>query len=114
MTSHVNRSSSETLPLHYNWVMSRLFPDTHPKIEALHIELLRNVPPWRKLEMVDDLNRAVRLLTWQGLLQRYPKARPDEQFYQLARLLYGESSAERIMMRLKKPAVSADDHASTA
>ena len=43
--------------------MSRLFSDTHPKIEALQIELLRHLPPSRKLEMADDPNRAARLLT---------------------------------------------------
>ncbi|MGW8251850.1 MAG: hypothetical protein ACWGO1_14510 [Anaerolineales bacterium] len=79
--------------------MSRLYPDTHPKVEALHIALLREVPAWRKLEMVDDLNRTVRLLTWQGLLQRYPNATPVELRYQLAQLLFGEPTANNIGVR---------------
>jgi hypothetical protein len=39
--------------------MYRLFPDTHPKFEKLQIELLRSAEPWRKLEMVWEMNAAV-------------------------------------------------------
>ena len=30
--------------------MSFLFPDTQPEAEQVQIELLRQAPPWRKLE----------------------------------------------------------------
>ena len=96
MTSHVNRSSSETPHLHYNWVMSRLFPDTHPKIEALHIELLRNVPPWRRLEMVWQLNAAVRTMMLSGLQARYPNDPPQLILRRLADLLLGQELAARV------------------
>jgi hypothetical protein len=29
--------------------MKALFSDTHPKMESLQIQLLRDVPAWRKL-----------------------------------------------------------------
>jgi hypothetical protein len=36
--------------------MTVLFPDTYPEAEAVLIRLLREAPPWRKIEMVDQLN----------------------------------------------------------
>ena len=33
--------------------MTALFPDTSPEAEDVLIRLLREAPPWRKLEMVD-------------------------------------------------------------
>ncbi len=52
--------------------MSALFPDTRPEAEAVLIYLLREAPPWRKLEMMDQMNQAVKLLIPSGLRQRYP------------------------------------------
>lgn len=40
--------------------MSALFPDTCPEAEQVQIELLRQAPAWRKLEMVGQLNQTVR------------------------------------------------------
>jgi hypothetical protein len=65
--------------------MSTLFPDTRPEAEAVLIRLLREAPPWRKLEMVDQLNQSVKLLALAGLRQRYP----DETEVQLRRRLAG-------------------------
>ncbi len=28
--------------------MSALFPDTHPKVEALQLQIVRQMPPWEK------------------------------------------------------------------
>jgi hypothetical protein len=47
--------------------MSVLFPDTRPEAEAVLIDLLRNAPSWRKLEMIDQLNQSVKLLAYTGL-----------------------------------------------
>jgi hypothetical protein len=38
--------------------MSALFPDTHPEAEQLLLEMLRQAPPWRKLEMLGQMNQA--------------------------------------------------------
>ena len=54
--------------------MSTLFPDTHPEAERVQIELLRQAPAWRKLEMVGQLNQTVRTLALSGLRQRHPEA----------------------------------------
>lgn len=73
--------------------MSTLFPDTHPKAEAVLIRLLSEAPPWRKLEMVDQLNQAVKLLALTGLRQRYPDASEAQLHRRLASLLLGEDLA---------------------
>jgi hypothetical protein len=73
--------------------MTALFPDTHPKAEAVLIRLLRAAPPWRKLEMVDQLNQSVKLLALTGLRQRYPHDNEERLHRRLADLLLGEELA---------------------
>lgn len=76
--------------------MSKLFPDTSPEAERVQIELLRRAPPWRKLEMVGQLNEMVRTLALSGLRQRYPDASPEELRRRLADLLLGPELATRV------------------
>jgi hypothetical protein len=59
------------------------------------IELMRKAPPWRKLELVAQLNETVRLLALSGLRQQYPDATPEELQRLLADLLLGPELAER-------------------
>jgi len=73
--------------------MSTLFPDTRPEAEAVLIRLLREAPPWRKLEMVDQLNQSVKLLVLTGLQQRFPAASEAQLHRHLAGLLLGEDLA---------------------
>ena len=73
--------------------MSALFPDTSPEAEAVLIRLLRDAPTWRKLEMVDQLNQAVKLLALTGLRQRYPNESEAQLRRRLAGLLLGEDLA---------------------
>lgn len=63
--------------------MSALFPDTHPEAEKVQIELLRQAPVWRKLELVGQINEAVSIIALSGLRWRYP-----------------EDTAERLQRRL--------------
>jgi hypothetical protein len=76
--------------------MTVLFPDTYPEAEAVLIRLLREAPPWRKIEMVDQLNQSVNLLVLAGLRLRYPGE--DETIIQrrLARLLLGDELARKV------------------
>lgn len=76
--------------------MSALLSDTHPKMEALQVRLLGEVPAWRKLEMLAQLNASARLLAMSGLRQRYPAAGEDELRRRLAGLLLGEDLADKI------------------
>ena len=77
--------------------MSKLFPDTLPEAERVQIELLRRAPPWRKLEMVGQVNEIVRTLALSGLRQRYPDASPEELRRLLADLLLGRGLATRVL-----------------
>jgi hypothetical protein len=76
--------------------MSYLFPDTHPEAEAVLIRLLREAPPWRKLEMVDQLNQTVKPLALVGLRQRYPHDNEEKLRRRLADLLLGEEMATKV------------------
>jgi hypothetical protein len=50
--------------------MSALFPDTRPEAEAVLIDLLRKAPPWRKIEMIGQMNEAVKTMMLSGLRGR--------------------------------------------
>lgn len=76
--------------------MSTLFPDTRPKVEAVLIQMLREAPPWRKLEMVDQLNQSVKLLALIGLKTRYPDENETQLRRRLADLLLGEELAHKV------------------
>jgi hypothetical protein len=54
--------------------MTTLFADTGPEAEALLIELPRQAPAARKLEMLGQMNAAARQLALQGLRARHPGA----------------------------------------
>ena len=70
--------------------------DTHPEIERLQIEGLRQMPPWRKLALVGDMNEAVRALALAGLRQRYPDDTPAQRRRRLADLVLGPELATRV------------------
>jgi hypothetical protein len=76
--------------------MSALFPDTRPEAEAVLIRLLREAPPWRKLEMVGQLNEAVKTMMLAGLWARYPDEPPARLRRRLADLLLGEELAAKV------------------
>lgn len=76
--------------------MSALFPDTHPKMEALQIELWRQASPTRKMEMLAQLNESARMLALMGLRSRYPGASEVELHRRLAGLLLGEELARKV------------------
>jgi hypothetical protein len=76
--------------------MSALFPDTHPKMEALQIQLWRQASPTRKMNMVAQLNASARLLAMAGLRGRYPQASETTLRFNLACLLLGEETARKV------------------
>jgi hypothetical protein len=75
--------------------MSRFRLDTHPEIERLQVELLRQMPAWRKLELMAGLSESVRMLALAGLRQRYPSESPAQRRRRLADLLLGPELAAR-------------------
>lgn len=76
--------------------MSTLFPDTHPKMEALQIELWRSASPARKMQMLAQLNKSARLLALTGLRSQYTQAGETELRRRLAGLLLGEEIACKV------------------
>ena len=75
--------------------MTPVFSDTSPETERVLFTLLRDMPPWRKLEMVAQLNQTVRELALSGLRARYPSASPEELRRRLADIVLGPELAEK-------------------
>ena len=77
-------------------LMSVLSSDSHPKMEALQIELWRQATPTRKMEMLAQLNASARTLALVGLRSRYPQAKEADVRRRLAGLLLGEELASKV------------------
>jgi hypothetical protein len=76
--------------------MTALYSDTHPKMEALQIQLWRQASPTRKMNMLAQLNASARLLALTGLRSQFPQASEAELRRKLADLLLGEELARRV------------------
>ncbi len=76
--------------------MGTLLYDTRPEAEEVQLELLRRAPPWRKLELVGQLNQMAGMLALSGLRQRHPQATPEELHRRLADLLLGPKLAAQV------------------
>jgi len=76
--------------------MSALFPDTHPKMEALQIQLWRQASPTRKMHMLAQLNASANTLALMGLRSKFPNANEAELRRRLAGLLLGEELASKV------------------
>lgn len=76
--------------------MSALYSDTHPKMEALQIQLWRQASPTRKMNMLGQLNSSARMLAMTGLRSQYPQASEAELRFKLAALLLGDELARKV------------------
>ena len=76
--------------------MSALSTDTHPKVEALQIQLWRRASPTRKMHMQAQLNASARMLALAGLRSQYPQDSEAELRRQLADLLLGKELARKV------------------
>jgi hypothetical protein len=76
--------------------MSALFSDTHPKMEALQIQLWRQASPTRKMHMLAQLNASARMLALAGLRSRFPNESEAELRRRLAGLLLGDELARKV------------------
>ena len=81
--------------------MSALYSDTDPRIEQMQIELIRRMPAWRKMSMVDGLNEAVKNLALTGIRQRNPTATQEQVHRMLADLMLGEELARKVHDRAR-------------
>jgi hypothetical protein len=76
--------------------MTTLYSDTHPKMEALQIQLWRQASPTRKMNMLAQLNQSARLLALTGLRRQFPQASEAELRFKLACLLLGDDLARKV------------------
>jgi hypothetical protein len=83
--------------------MTQVFPDIPPETEHVLFAMLRDMPPWRKLEMVAQLNQTGRELALAGLQTRYPTATQEELHRRLAGVLLGDEVATRVYGPLLEP-----------
>jgi hypothetical protein len=77
----------------YNEIM---ISDTHPTMERLQIELLRQTPAWRKADMLGQMYQTVKQLAISGLRHRHPEAKEAEIRRRLADLLLGPELADKV------------------
>ena len=76
--------------------MTALYADTHPKMEALQIELWRQASLTKKMNMLAQLNASARTLALTGLRAQFPQATEAELRRKLADLLLGEELARKV------------------
>jgi hypothetical protein len=67
--------------------------DTSSEVDAVFFRLWREAPAWRKLELLEGLNRSARELALIGLRRRRPHASEDELRGLLAEVLLGAEAA---------------------
>lgn len=70
--------------------------DTSPSADARYHDLLRALPPERRLEAAMKLSRAVRELAMAGIRDRHPGADARELTARLVARLYGRAAALRL------------------
>ncbi len=70
--------------------------DTSPEAARRQLEIYREMPPERKLELVEDANQTARLLALAGLAQRYPEDPPERLRRRLFDLILGPELAVRV------------------
>lgn len=75
--------------------MPTLSPDTRPEAERVQIELIRQAPTWRRVELAGEMYETVKALALIGLRQRHPHDSPQELRRRLADLLLGSELALR-------------------
>lgn len=76
--------------------MTALYSDTHPDMEALQIQIIRRMPAWKKMAIVDDLNATVKALAISGIRERHPDATVQEIDRLLAEYRLGSELARKV------------------
>jgi hypothetical protein len=71
-------------------------PDANPEAERVLIELLRQAPAWRKLQLADRMSSTVRGLSLAGLRARHPRASEAELRRRFADLYLGSELAAKV------------------
>ena len=85
--------------------MRKALSDTDRSSELARARILREMPPHRKVELVEDANRTARELALAGIAARHPKATDK----QLDRLLLGLIVGEPLATAIYGPAPVFED-----
>jgi len=70
--------------------------DTSADAERVQIEILRAMPSWRKFQLWNELNMAMRHVALEGLKARFPSADSLELRRRLATILLGTELATQV------------------
>ncbi|MBI3738174.1 MAG: hypothetical protein HY258_03915 [Chloroflexi bacterium] len=62
----------------------------------MQIELIRRMPAWKKISIMDGLNETVKTLAISGIKERHPDATPQQIQRMLAEMMLGEELARKI------------------
>src|SRR5687767_3492414 len=76
--------------------MPHYLSDTRPEAEAVLIDLLRQAPPWRKIQMMEQLNQQMRALSLAGVRARHPYADEAEVRRRFAEIMLGPELATQV------------------
>lgn len=76
--------------------MAVLSRDTDRQSELIQIAVMRKLPPWRKLELLNDACTTTAALVRAGLRARFPDLDPTQIQRRLMDLVFGEEVAERV------------------
>jgi hypothetical protein len=79
--------------------MGTLARDTDTSAEIVLIAVMKALPAWRKLELLDDACETTRALVLAGLRKRFPAISEKELHRMLMDRLLGEEIAERVWGR---------------
>ena len=74
----------------------RPLTDTSPDAVEVQLRILRKMPAWRKVQLVEDANRTARQLALAGISLRHPDASETERVRLLLDLVLGESLAAEV------------------
>ena len=85
-----------------------LLTDTTPEVHALQIQLLRETPVWRKLELMTGLIDMTRALVLSSLRADHPTATEAELHRLLADRLLGSELATAVYGPVPEPDTSSD------
>ena len=76
--------------------MGMYYSDTHPDVEASLIKMMRDIPVWKKMEMLAQLNETGKMLALSGLRKRHPHSTEAEIQRRLAEMLLGKELAHSV------------------
>ena len=75
--------------------MKHPYDDTGPQAEHVLLELMRNAPEWRRIEIMCGMIESLRQLVFSGVRERHPEASEAEVHRRAADILLGPELARQ-------------------